>query len=601
MWIISVINPDNRVMNTTMVDQEEFLKLKEENERMKLLYRVSNEIHQSLDPKTALKVILQQARELTQAHSASISLINPTSGLLELEASIGLPESAQSHFQLPVGRGITGWVAKTGRPALVNDATNDDRYVSIWPKVQSELAVPFDINNQVRGVLNVDATHKDAFKTTDQEMLSDLAIQASKVIGNTWLYQQIRFKAQMFESLAKVNETIQNAYDLEEALEAVTREACQLMSARMCSVLLLDETGEWLELTASHGAGESYKAKPRLHIDESFAGSVVRRCQPIQLKDTQRSHLYQNSELAREEGFVSMLSVPLMLESDPMGVLNVYTGQPHNFSDEEIRILKAFSNASATAIQRARLNKDIRGMEEELRQREKLSALGLLAAEVAHEIRNPLTVMKMVYHALNLNFPEEDPRHEDAELLGKKMDQLNEIVERVLDFARHNEPKTATVNMNRLARNLYLLTRHKMKQHHIDFQMELAQKLPNIQADPGQIEQVLLNVALNAIDAMPNGGTLHLSTSKRSSENGELVVISFKDNGLGMDEQKIKQTNGLLQSNKPKGAGLGLMVVKKIIEAHAGIVKLVSKPGQGTLIELILPLVQPSDPLPNQS
>lgn len=578
-----------------MSNQETLTKLKEENERLKLLYRVSNEIHQSLDPSTALKVILGQAIELTRANSASVSLINPTSGLLELEAAIGLPEDADSSFHLPIGRGITGWVAKSGKPALINDVQKDSRYISIWPEVQSELAVPFDINDQVRGVLNVDATIKDAFKETDQQLLSDLAIQASKVIENTWLYEQIRFKAQMFESLTKVNETIQNAYDLEEALEAVTREACQLMSARMCSVLMLDETGEWLELTASHGASESYKVKPRLHVEESFAGSVVRRRQPIQLRDTQKSHVYQNAELAREEGLVSMLSVPLMLESDPMGVLNVYTGTLHSFSDEEIHILKAFSNVSATAIQRARLNKDIRSMEEELRQREKLSALGLLAAEVAHEIRNPLTVMKMVYHALNLNFPEDDPRNEDAELLGKKMDQLNTIVERILDFARHNEPKTETVNLNHLATNLYLLTRHKMKQHHIDFHVDLADKLPRIQADPGQIEQVLLNIALNAIDAMPNGGKLHLSTSSRSSESGDHVVIGFRDTGLGMDERKIKQTDGLLQSNKPKGSGLGLMVVNKIIEAHAGIVKLISKPGQGTQIEIILPLVQPSD------
>ena len=578
-----------------MSDEETLKALKEENKQIKLLYRVSNLIHQSLDPKTALNVILQQAIELTHAHSASVSLINPTSGLLELEAAVGLPNEAYADFNLPIGRGITGWVAKKGKSALINDVQEDVRYVSIWAEVQSELAVPFDINDQVRGVLNVDATHKDAFNENDRKMLSNLAIQASKVIENTWLYEQIRFKAQMFESLTKVNEKIQNAYDLEEALEAVTREACQLMSARMCSVLMLDDTGDWLELTASHGAGESYRAKPRLHVEESFVGTVVRRCQPIQLRDTQGSHLYHNAELAREEGLVSMLSVPLMLESDPMGVLNVYTGKTHSFSDEEIHILKAFSNVSATAIQRARLNKDIRSMEEELRQREKLSALGLLAAEVAHEIRNPLTVMKMVYHALNLNFPDEDPRNEDVELLGKKMDQLNAIVERILDFARHNEPKTAPVNLNPLARNLYLLTRHKMKQHHIDFQMELADQLPKIQADPGQIEQVLLNIALNSIDAMPNGGTLHLSTGHRKSGNGEHVVIAFRDTGLGMDERKMKQFDGLLQSNKPKGAGLGLMVVNKIVEAHAGIVKLISKPGQGTLIEIILPLVQPSD------
>ena len=104
-----------------MSDEETLKALKEENKQIKLLYRVSNLIHQSLDPKTALNVILQQAIELTDAHSASVSLINPTSGLLELEAAVGLPDEAYADFNLPINRGITGWVAKKGKSALIND------------------------------------------------------------------------------------------------------------------------------------------------------------------------------------------------------------------------------------------------------------------------------------------------------------------------------------------------------------------------------------------------------------------------------------------------------------------------------------------------
>src|SRR5204863_1748826 len=127
------------------------------------------------------------------------------------------------------------------------------------------------------------------------------------------------------------------------------------------------------------------------------------------------------------------------------GALNVYTGESHSFSNEEIRILSALAELSAIGIEKARLYERVVDVEEQLRQNEKLSALGLLAAEVAHEIRNPLTVMKMLYHSLDLNYDANDPRAKDARIMGEKMDHLNKIVEQVLDFARSTEPHLTSV------------------------------------------------------------------------------------------------------------------------------------------------------------
>src|SRR5207248_7952447 len=110
--------------------------------------------------------------------------------------------------------------------------------------------------------------------------------------------------------------------------------------------------------------------------------------------------------------------------------LNVYTGQPYSFSNEEVRILSALAELSAIAIEKARLYERVVDVEEQLRQNEKLSALGLLAAEVAHEIRNPLTVLKMLYHSLDLKFPEEDARAEAPRVIEEKMQHLNRIVEK---------------------------------------------------------------------------------------------------------------------------------------------------------------------------
>ena len=146
--------------------------------------------------------------------------------------------------------------------------------------VRSELAVPLIVNDEVRGVLNVDSERQDAFSAYDQELLEALAVQASRVIQNTWLYEQLRLKARLFESLANVSRTINSTLGLNDALKVVTREACVLMRAKMCSLMMLDESREWLDLRANYGAGEAYVSKPRLNITESLLGVVVRRKKP---------------------------------------------------------------------------------------------------------------------------------------------------------------------------------------------------------------------------------------------------------------------------------------------------------------------------------
>ena len=380
-------------------------------ERLQLLYQVSNVIHSTLEPQEALQLIVSEAVRLMHASSGSVVLINPTSGFLEIHASQNLPAAA-TRLKLRVGEGITGWVARTGKPARVGDVTQDPRYVMARRGVRSELAVPLEVNGETRGVLNMDSDRADAFTTEDQELLQELAVQAAKVIQNTWLYEQLRLKAHLFESLASVSRTINSTLNLDEALQAITREAGVLMHARMCSLMMLDESREWLDLRASYGAGEAYINKPRLAVDDSLLGVVVRRKKPMQVANVQESSRYQHVEVARREGLVSLLSVPLIFAGQAIGTLSIYTGRPYSFSNEEISILSALAELSAIAIEKARLYERVVDVEEQLRQNEKLSALGLLAAEVAHEIRNPLTVMKLLYHSLDLKFPGRRPARE---------------------------------------------------------------------------------------------------------------------------------------------------------------------------------------------
>ena len=558
-------------------------------DRLQVLHQVSDVIHSTLDPQQVLELIMGEAVRIMRASSGSVVLVNPNNNLLEIQASHGLPITGEA-LQLKLGEGITGWVARRGKPARVGDVRRDPRYIAAKQNVISELAVPLEVDGEVRGVVNVDSERLNAFTEDDEQLLKELAIQAARVIKNTWLYEQNRRKARLFESLFSVGQIINSAMNLDEALLVITREACELMEAKMCSLLMLDDSCDWLDLRANYGAGEGYITKPRLSVSDSLLGTVVRRKKPLQVQNVQASSHYQNVEIARNEGLVSLLSVPLIYRGNAIGTLSIYTSVLHVFSNEEVRILSALAEMSGIAIEKARLYERLVDVEEEIRQNEKLSAIGLLAAEVAHEIRNPLTVMKMLYHSLNLHFDPSDPRARDAQIMGEKMDLLNRIVEQILDFARTTEPRFQSTNVNQVLDDLGLLIRHKLTNQRIRWVKKLDPELPTIMADPTQLEQVFLNLTLNAVEAMPAGGELVISTRAIKSSSGTKIAVKFTDTGDGMtEEQRANIFSSLLRTTRPKGTGLGLAIVAKIIDAHQGQIRVRSKVGKGTVFTVVLP------------
>ncbi len=548
-------------------------------------------VHGSLEPRDALQRLVSEAVRLTGATSGSLVLRNPNSNLLEIEAATGLPREA-TIFKLPIGKGLTGWVALHGKPARVGRVGADARYVMLRPEVRSELAVPVLLDGEVSGVLNVDSEQDDAFSDAEEAMLVELAEHAAVVIRNTWLFEQAQRRTALATSLVSIARMINSASSLDELLSLVTREAARLTGAKLSSLLMVGEDPDSLEVRASHGAGPDYLGRGSLRIQESLVGVVIRRRKPFQVEDVRSSRLYQSTEVARREGLVSLLSVPLILGGEGRGALNVYTGELHTFSNEEIQSLGALADLGAMALERARWAERMGAAEEQLRQSDKLCALGLLAAEVAHEIRNPLTVMKMLFHSLDLQFPPGDPRAEDARLMGTKMDHLNRIVEQVLDFARHSEPRLDWVRVDGVLDDLRLLTRHKLRSHGVALDIEVVSDPGPIRADAVQLEQAFLNVILNAAEAMPDGGSLRIRC-EALGEGGQPAGcrVVFQDTGPGLPASITEggRAGFLFGTTKRRGTGLGLAIVNRVVETHRGTMTLKSEPGQGTTVEIVLP------------
>ncbi len=562
--------------------------------RLESLLVIGRSLASSADLRTALTAAIIEAARLLGADSGSVCLINPTTGFLEIEATVGLPMGADQ-TRLRLGEGMTGWVARSGRSVRTGDVAAEPRYVALRHGVRSEVAVPLITGEEIVGVLNLDADRVNAFDDADEEFLRDVAAWMTPVIRRAWVYESARHRARLLESLVRIGQLINSTLSRDEALATVTREARSLIGAKMCSLLLLDEGRDWLELQAHHGAGEAYVGKPRMAVEESLLGIVVRRRKPMQVENVQESGRYENVRIAREEGLVSLLSVPLVYRDRAIGTLNVYTGSPHVFSDEEVRALLAYAELSALALEKARLYERIVVVEEELRQSERLSALGLLAAEIAHEIRNPLTVMKMLHHALRPETARMDDWGNDFRIMGEKMDQLNHIVDRVLDFARSTEPKLAATDVNQLLDDLHILTRHKLKAQGVSLVRRFDTRVPRVLADATQLEQAFLNLTLNAVEAMPGGGTLRISSRALpiGTQGGAPthVAVRFCDTGVGMSaEQLARAFKTILNTTKARGTGLGLAIVGRVIDLHRGVIRVHSHPGRGTVFTLVLPV-----------
>ena len=139
------------------------------------------------------------------------------------------------------------------------------------------------------------------------------------MIQNTWVYEQFRLKARLFESLVSVGQTINSTLTLDDALKVITREACVLMDAKMASLLMLDQTGNGSTCGPASAPAPTYINKPRLSLGDSLLGVVVRRKKPLQVENVQISTRYQSVEVARREGLVSFLSVPLVFRRPSHG------------------------------------------------------------------------------------------------------------------------------------------------------------------------------------------------------------------------------------------------------------------------------------------
>jgi signal transduction histidine kinase len=276
-----------------------------------------------------------------------------------------------------------------------------------------------------------------------------------------------------------------------------------------------------------------------------------------------------------------------LLDGLPTGVLTIFYDQAHRFNDDEKRLATALASFAAVALQNARLYARIFHTEEVLRKNETLTTLGLLAAEIAHEIRNPLTVIKLLHGTLGLDFDPADPRRRDLEVITDKITQLETIVTRVLSFGRASSALHARWALSEILDDTLVLLRAKLAQANVQWHYPNPDRALYLNGHKGQLQQVLLNLVLNAVQAMPQGGHLTL----RHSVAGPRLQLELTDTGSGIPAAIQPRIFESFLSGRADGTGLGLAIAQRIMKDHQGELTLATTGPQGTTMRLTLPLL----------
>lgn len=555
-----------------------------------LLHAVSRLAATAESPRVAMEEILRLAVAHFHASSGTISLLNPDTGKLEIEVHQGMPADIDEVALRP-GQGITGWVAFHGRPQLVPDVRADPRYIPVRPAVRSEVTAPLvPANGQILGVINLDSDTVQGFGPAHLDALVTLAAESTAVLLRLWQLQHLRGKALQLENLVTAGLTLVTKLERQELHDAVTRDTRRLLSAR--ASLLFEYIPARRCLRAVSLAGDAGIALPEgdLPLETCLVAGTLSTRRNLEFINVQSPEFLDVVDLPRHPALRSLLAVPMFWENEAIGVLCVFTDHPHRFNNDEKRLLAAFASLAAVTLQNSRLYSRVFQSEDTLRKNEQLTTLGLLAAEIAHEIRNPLTVIKLLYGYLGLDFPADDPRRTDVRVIGEKLDQLEAIVSRVLQFAKAPSSMHSRWSIADLVGDTLVLIRLKLAQSKIQLRFEPPAKPVHVDVHKGQIQQVLLNLLLNATQAMDLGGAIVVRVTPDVHEGARCVLIDVIDTGRGVPPELAAHIFDSFLSGRADGTGLGLAIAKRILVSHHGDITLHATGPAGTTMRIRLPL-----------
>ena len=427
--------------------------------------------------------------------------------------------------------------------------------------------------------------------------------EANTKEGAFWKIEKLNMRLVALKAVAKI---IRSDVDFDDMLRRVIEKVLDFSGADSARIYLLNHGGKFFDLAAHKGLSADLTNNPFMKSRKSANGILGQTLVDGEPKvvDKILKSIDPDVDLLYEEGLKSTVYIPLTSKGASMGVLCVSSLNPHLFSSERVEFLTDIGNHISIGIDNANMHKNmkeayqnLKEVQEQIVWTEKLASLGKLAATIAHEINNPLAgvlnYIRLIIKQLRRNrFSHE--KLEDISRYLKIMEsetaRCSEIVKDLLAFARRTKISMERNRIEDIIDKTLNLVSHEMEIKGLKLVKNIPSNLPKVMCDFKQIQQVLLNLVYNALEAMPNGGTLTI-TANKSNGTKSLLEVTISDTGCGISEKDMENIFEPFFTTKEegKGVGLGLSVVYGIIAGHNGTISVESAPGRGSAFTVRLP------------
>lgn len=497
------------------------------------LHDIGAALSAAWDLTTTLHKITETTADVMRMDSCSIYLFDKKRDALVLKASTGLSPAAFDVGKLELGEGITGHAALTGKPVAVRDALNDPRFKYVpgteEQRFKSLLAVPLISQGNIIGAMNVQTKTLHAYTQAEIDLLSLIGELAAGALERAVLHDDLQRQINELSTLAQVSQTITAPLYLDEMLMVICEMAGQLMQARACALLLLDQERGEVVLRAAHGLSQAHAASSPLQVHSSLTGQIILRGEPVVVSDVRTDPLYRNRQLAIEEGLYAFLGVPLRVRGQIIGAFNCYLDHVHTFSPTEIELFSTLANQTALAIENANLAMN-----------------SMLVREMHHRIKNNLQMVAMLLRL----------QAREANALPAR-EVLQQTITRILSIAAVHEALSREgfrlIGVRGLIQQAALMATQNMVQPGKEIRVLIEGEDIRLASQPATTLAIATNELIqNALEHGFDGaaaGTVRVTLG----ESDDRYQIEVEDDGVGLPEPF------------DKGSSLGLQIVETLV------------------------------------